>query len=111
MPYAAQTLGQIKRRLHPKKDYRPSARRKCYNTKRWYHFRLAIFQRDEYICQSCHMVTVPKHVDARWWPHCDHIKPHHNIPELMWDQRNAQTLCGSCHSRKTAKNDGGYGHG
>ncbi len=31
----------------------------------------------------------------------DHIKPHRGDPELFWDQGNWQSLCRSCHSRKT----------
>ena len=33
----------------------------------------------------------------------DHIKPHKGDYEMFWDQRNWQSLCHSCHSRKTAR--------
>ena len=33
----------------------------------------------------------------------NHIKPHKGNPELFWDEDNLQTLCKSCHDRKTAK--------
>ena len=40
----------------------------------------------------------------------DHIKPHKGDHELMWSESNWQPLCHSCHSRKTAREDGGFGN-
>ena len=40
----------------------------------------------------------------------DHIIPHRGDDALMWDESNFQSLCQSCHSRKTAKEDGGFGN-
>lgn len=40
----------------------------------------------------------------------DHKQPHKGDLNLFWDMDNWQSLCHSCHSRKTAKEDGGYGH-
>jgi len=40
----------------------------------------------------------------------DHIKPHRGDMKLFWDRGNWQPLCGSCHSRKTARQDGGFGN-
>jgi 5-methylcytosine-specific restriction protein A len=39
----------------------------------------------------------------------DHIIPHKGNMKLFWDKSNWQGLCHSCHSRKTAKEDGGFG--
>lgn len=39
----------------------------------------------------------------------DHIKPHKGDKELFWDRSNWQPLCKSCHDRKTANEDGGFG--
>lgn len=39
----------------------------------------------------------------------DHIRPHKGDQELFWDPANLQSLCDSCHSRKTATEDGGFG--
>lgn len=41
----------------------------------------------------------------------DHINPHRGDLKLFWDTDNWQPLCASCHSRKTAREDGGYGNG
>ena len=35
----------------------------------------------------------------------DHIKPHRGDSILFWDQNNWQSLCHSCHSKKT-RNEG-----
>ena len=40
----------------------------------------------------------------------DHIKPHRGDMSLFWDASNWQSLCGSCHSVKTACEDGGFGN-
>lgn len=39
----------------------------------------------------------------------DHIIPHKGDMKLFWDKNNWQGLCHSCHSKKTAKEDGGFG--
>ncbi len=39
----------------------------------------------------------------------DHIVPHKGDKALFWDSSNWQGLCKSCHSTKTAKEDGGFG--
>jgi 5-methylcytosine-specific restriction protein A len=40
----------------------------------------------------------------------DHIIPHQGDEGLFWDRDNWQALCRSCHSRKTASKDGGFGN-
>lgn len=39
----------------------------------------------------------------------DHIVPHRGNKELFWDKDNWQALCKSCHDKKTAREDGGFG--
>ncbi|MCK9569272.1 HNH endonuclease [Candidatus Pacearchaeota archaeon] len=39
----------------------------------------------------------------------DHIVPHKRNQELFWDEANWQGLCKTCHNRKTASEDGGFG--
>lgn len=41
----------------------------------------------------------------------DHIIPHRGDKELFWNVKNWQALCKSCHSKKTAREDGGFGNG
>ncbi len=40
----------------------------------------------------------------------DHIYPHAGDYEEFWRRSNWQGLCHQCHSLKTAKEDGGFGH-
>lgn len=40
----------------------------------------------------------------------DHIIPHRGDMTLFWQRSNWQTLCKACHSSKTAREDGGFGH-
>ena len=40
----------------------------------------------------------------------DHVVPHKGDPHLMWSEKNLQPLCHECHSRKTAREDGGFGN-
>ena len=35
----------------------------------------------------------------------DHIKPHRGDNKLFWDKSNWQSLCKSCHDKKTGKED------
>lgn len=39
----------------------------------------------------------------------DHIVPHRGDQSLFWSRSNWQSLCKSCHSIKTATEDGGFG--
>lgn len=41
----------------------------------------------------------------------DHIVAHKGNEALRLDPSNLQTLCASCHSRKTVQQDGGFGRG
>ena len=40
----------------------------------------------------------------------DHIIPHKGDGKLFWNQGNWQALCKGCHSKKTAREDGGFGN-
>jgi len=39
----------------------------------------------------------------------DHKTPHRGDMALFWDRSNWQSLCKTCHDRKTATEDGGFG--
>src|SRR5688500_266899 len=39
----------------------------------------------------------------------DHIKPHRGDHDLFWDVNNHQSLCKTCHDRKTIQEDSGLG--
>lgn len=40
----------------------------------------------------------------------DHVTPHRGDRKLLWEKSNHQSLCDACHSRKTARDDGGFGN-
>ncbi|GJL93396.1 HNH endonuclease [Hyphococcus sp.] len=61
-------------------------------TARWKALRLKALRRDEHKCVQC---------DARGRLEVDHRKPVRTDPELSFELDNLQSLCPSCHTRKT----------
>lgn len=78
--------------------------RGAYSTPRWRGAR-AGFLRSHPIC-SC----------GKRARYVDHVKPWRSgateagRDALFWDERNWQPMCHTCHSRKTAARDGGFGN-
>ncbi|KQB12433.1 HNH endonuclease [Rhodobacter capsulatus] len=62
-------------------------------TKRWAVLRQQILERDGWACQRCGKRALRLEVD--------HVKPVRLRPDLAFDPRNLQSLCGPCHTRKT----------
>ena len=58
---------------------------------KYYQWRKAVKERDNYTCQSC---------NSKEDLHSHHIKKFVDYPELRYDINNGLTLCGNCH-RKT----------
>jgi len=78
-------------------DRRPSAAVRGYDG-RWQRFR-KWFLRHNPLCIECNAAaSVADHIVplAQGGAHCD--------PD------NTQSLCATCHNRKTATHDGGFGH-
>jgi hypothetical protein len=61
-------------------------------TARWRTLRMEIMERDGGACVKC---------GARGRLEVDHIKPVRDAPDLSYEPTNLQTLCPSCHTRKT----------
>jgi len=59
---------------------------------RWKGVRLQAKRRDGFRCVEC---------GSRSGLEVDHIEPVRTRPERAYDLSNLQTLCGSCHARKT----------
>lgn len=71
----------------------------------WRTRRLRILKRDKYLCQACRRNGVLNPVGKSG--HVDHVVP--RARGGTDDDSNLQTLCASCHSAKTATEDGGFG--
>jgi 5-methylcytosine-specific restriction enzyme A len=109
MPTRAPTHTQLLRRLRPdqpsmaRPDGRPSRSRRGYDTQ-W----LAtskLYRALHTCCAECERkgrVTAAQCVD--------HIVPFNGLADpLRLDWANLQSLCKPCHSRKTSREDGGFG--
>jgi len=59
------------------------------------------------LCAGCEKKDPPRLTAAT---EVDHIIPHGGDQSLFWNHDNWQGLCKSCHSEKTAREDGGYGN-
>lgn len=68
----------------------------------WQALRQEILLRDKYTCQACGCFVTMRKGDA----HVDHVLAKEKGGTD--DESNLQTLCASCHSRKTIAEDGGF---
>lgn len=78
--------------------------KRLYGLKRWQRLSRR-FRRAHPLCAAC--ANAGRTVAAQV---VDHIRPHKGDESLFWDWKNLQSLCGSCHGQKTARQDGGYGN-
>lgn len=80
-----------------------------WSTRVWGSLRVVVFERDEYVCQSCGRIGyhVGHGPDGRFVRlgtvkvEADHIIELADGGE-PWDVENVQTLCSECHKEKTA---------
>ena len=67
------------------------------------------YRKDYPLCVRC--LAAGLLVSVERGGHVDHIKPVTGPHDpLFWDPANHQSLCRSCHSEKTAAEDGGFGN-
>ena len=76
---------------HRGPSYRPE------KTKRWQAVRLQALRRDDWRCVQC---------GHRGRLEVDHVVPVRTRPDLAFAVENLQTLCRTCHSRKTHREVG-----
>lgn len=86
----------------PKPDGRLSACKRGYG-RDWQALRLSHLA-DNPLCVACEAKGITTEATE-----VDHITPHKGDHELRMDPTNLQALCSSCHGRKTATQDGGFG--
>lgn len=87
-----------KPRVPRPRETRPSAHRRGYG-RRWREYALGFLMRNP-VCAEC----------GRKALHVDHLRAVSgpDDPEF-WLEENHRSLCPSCHSRKTVREDGGLG--
>ena len=90
--------GQLYCDEHAKLYERPSSAKRGYNSK-WRKVRAA-YLRKHPLCVKC--MADGQYVEATV---VDHKQAHRNNPALMWDENNFQSLCKSCHDKKTGNED------
>ncbi|MFE4525431.1 HNH endonuclease signature motif containing protein [Cytobacillus firmus] len=83
--------------------YRGSAAQRGYDGK-WRKARSTYLIKHPF-CVECEKVGVIVPANE-----VDHIIPHKGDKKLFWDSTNWQPLCKLHHSRKTAKENGGFGN-
>ena len=74
--------------------------KKLYNSIQWQQLRKQVLNKQP-LCVEC--LKAKRITPATV---VDHIKPHKGNEKLFYDISNLQSLCKSCHDRKTAKEDG-----
>ena len=71
-------------------------KKKIYNSAAWLAVRQAALERDRWQCQECKKSDkIKKAIDV------DHMVDLEINPSLAYDLENLQSLCKSCHSKKT----------
>lgn len=87
----------------PRPEGRANSHRRGYD-RRWEQYRAA-FLADNPWCLHCLLAG-----DSTPATDVDHVRPANGQADpLFWDTANHQPLCHRCHSRKTAREDGGFG--
>ena len=71
-----------------------------YLSKEWKAVRIQRIRLDNWRCLHCG-VSVRGKAKGGATPHVDHVVPRRTEPARALDISNMQTLCASCHSRKT----------
>src|SRR5690606_38572639 len=85
----------------PARQSTPRNEPRLYDLRKWRRMRR------DHIVRNPLCVTCAKQGKLQQGEEVDHIRPHHNNHELMFDTRNLQTLCKACHSEKTYNENGG----
>ena len=84
------------------REQRGPRRQQFYRSLEWREFRQRALELLPPACVGCGRTDVAVELD--------HIIPVRLRPDLALDLSNVQRLCKSCHSRKTATMDEGYGN-
>jgi 5-methylcytosine-specific restriction protein A len=92
--------GEKARKRENDREPKRKAKRRFYQSEAWRLFREDKLEREP-ICRICGKAPST----------CvDHKVPVEERPDLALDDENTQGACWSCHSAKTASQDGGFGN-
>lgn len=94
----ATRVAKLKELRTPESGHRKASRR-FLNSEAWHRLRRVVLA-EQPLCAHC--LERGELTEAS---HVDHIVPRHERPDLALDRSNLQSLCHSCHSRKTQLED------
>jgi 5-methylcytosine-specific restriction protein A len=92
----------LTKRPSPSQASRPTAAQRGYGWD-WQKARPS-FLAEHPLCEACTAAGEVTEATV-----VDHRTPHKGDQKLFWDQSNWCALCESCHNRKTATENGGFG--
>ena len=100
--YCEKHLQADKKRKQDQDKKRGSSCKRGYD-RAWQRYRL-VYLAEYPLCVDCESRgrIVPATV-------VDHKQPHKGDMVLFWNPKNHQGMCKTCHDRKTASEDGGFG--
>lgn len=102
-PYCDNHQDMDKERKARADQYRGSSSSRGYDA-RWRKARKR-FLGSNPLCTECHAKGRVREATV-----VDHIIPHKGNRIKFWDETNWQPMCSTCHSAKTAREDGGFGN-
>ncbi len=101
--HAAQAAARELARQQDVNARRPDGSMSAYSSQRWREARARFISAHH----RCDCGAPARYVD--------HVRPWRSFPSdqqeaAFWDEANWAGKCGPCHSRKTSREDGGFGH-
>jgi len=98
---------QHKRQLRQKQDKKRGTAHQRGYTSKWRTVSAAFLKKHPLCeCDECKAGVLR----VREATVVDHIVPHKGDKTVFWDRNNWQAMAKKCHDKKTAKEDGGFGH-
>jgi len=98
LQHAGSVMGMRPKRVKRKRvEHRGNSTERGYDAK-WQKISRA-FRKAQPNCAECGVVNEMRRMVV------DHIVPHRGDRKIFWDPSNWQTLCQTCHNKKTARGE------